>query len=275
MYRRLTVVTEQLRNKGGVTPSQCGADSQNQEGQVTSPMCISDPTSKKATDDTSSIASNLDSSADSETLVEAITQMATEIANLRATVEDQQDTIEDLRADLREERTRRGKQDADIRSRVHDVESTVQDVEDSLSEDVDQAPEAGNTTQGPTVEPQTDPESMTTMPDAVLEDQTANVRRAVFVASDVEDYTTACPAGRVIQSSELRRVLKAGTDCRGHTQTVARVMDLLDRTGGEQTQVVQRNGERRLVFEQELVDRLSVLSDEQTHRCDAEPVEAM
>jgi molybdopterin converting factor small subunit len=232
----------------------------------------------KTATDFASIASNLDSNADTTELVEAVTSMATEIANLREAVEEQQDTIEEqqdtidqLRDDLRAERQQRGQQDAQVRARVHDVEERVDSVEKHGSGHADPTPDGSETTiQDDDAEPETDIGQMVRMPDNLLEDQTANVRRAVFVAKDVEDYTTGCPAGRVIKSGELRRVLQAGTDCAGHTQTVARVMDLLDRTGGDSTTVVERDGERRLVFEQDLVDRLSA----QTQRCDSQPVEA-
>jgi hypothetical protein len=229
----------------------------------------------KTVTDFSSIAQSLSSSADTTDLVEAVTALATEVADLREKVEDQQQTINDqqqtiseLREDLRREQDTRGREVAQTRQQVEQVRETV---EETVSGDANPIVQAEQTTiQDDDTEPQTDIEQMVRMPDSLLEDQTANVRRAVFVASDVEDYTTSCPAGRVIKSGELRRVLRAGTDCAGHTQTVARVIDLLDRTGGDGTTVVERRGERRLVFEQDLVDRLSA----QTQRCDGQPVEA-
>jgi molybdopterin converting factor small subunit len=237
-------------------------------------MSTSRQTNKTVTD-SSSIAQSLSSSADTTDLVEAVTALATEVADLREKVEDQQQTINDqqqtiseLREDLRREQDTRGREVAQTRQQVEQVRETVEETVSGDANPIVQAEQT--TTQEPSVEPQTDIEQMVRMPDSLLEDQTANVRRAVFVASDVEDYTTSCPAGRVIKSGELRRVLRAGTDCAGHTQTVARVIDLLDRTGGDGTTVVERRGERRLVFEQDLVDRLSA----QTQRCDGQPVEA-
>lgn len=228
----------------------------------------------KTVTDSNSIAQSLSSSADTTDLVEAVTALATEVADLREKVEDQQQiindqqqTISELREDLRREQDTRGREVAQTRQQVEQVRETV---EETVSGDANPIQAEQTTTQEPSVEPQTDIEQMVRMPDSLLDDQTANVQRAVFVASDVEDYTTSCPAGRVIKSGELRRVLRAGTDCAGHTQTVARVIDLLDRTGGDGTTVVERRGERRLVFEQDLVDRLSA----QTQRCDGQPVEA-
>jgi hypothetical protein len=261
------------KKQGGGTPRSAVPTQANKSAMSATPH-----TAKKATTDLDSI--DLSNDADTTDLVEAVTVLATEVADLRETVEsqaqtieEQQDTIEDLRDDLHAEQEQRGQQDAQVRSRLHDIEERVDSVEEHGSGHANST-EAGQTTiQDDDAEPQTDIEQMARMPDSLLDDQTANVRRAVFVASDVEDYTTGCPAGRVIRSSELRRVLQAGTDCNGHTQTVARVMDLLDRTGGEGTTVVERRGERRLVFSDDLVDRLSALT-RQSHGGDESTVEA-
>jgi uncharacterized coiled-coil protein SlyX len=243
-------------------------------------MSTSRQTDKTVTD-SSSIVQSLSSSADTSELVAAVTALATEVADLREKVESQQATIETQQAtiesqqqtisDLEDTVGMRGREVAQTRKQVHDVEERVEDVEKHGSGRANPTPDGSESTiQDDDAEPETDIEQMVRMPEAILDDQTANVQRAVFVARDVEDYTTGCPAGRFIKSGELRRVLQAGTDCAGHTQTVARVIDLIDRTGGAGTTVVERRGERRLVFEQDLVDRLSA----QTQRCDSQPVEA-
>ncbi len=222
-------------------------------------MSTSEPGNINPTTDTESIDLNSDAST-TESLIEAVNVLSEQVSDLRATVEEQAETIEQLRDDLRAEQEQRGRADSQVRARVHDLEGRVEDVEHG-SGDVEGGVQAEQTTmQDDDTEPQTDIEEMVDLPDSLLDDQTANVRRAVFVARDVSSYTTSCPAGRVITSGELRRVLEAGTDCAGHTQTVARVIDLLDRTGGDGTTVVERRGERRLVFEQDLVDRLSARS---------------
>jgi hypothetical protein len=205
---------------------------------------------------------------DTESIATKVAELQETVEDLQATVREQAETIDDLEDQLRAERDTRGKQVAETRQQVEQVRKDVS----ASSECGVQTSET--TTQEPSVEPQTDIEQMSRMPEPVLSEQTANVQRAVFVATDVEAYTTSCPAGRVIQSSELRRVLQAGTDCNGHTQTVARVMDLLDRTGGESTTVVERRGERRLVFSDELVDRLSTLTS-QSHGGDSQRGQAV
>lgn len=223
-------------------------------------MSTSEPGDINPTTDTESIAQSLSSSPDTSELVAAVTELSEQVSDLQATVESQQETISDLEDQLRAEQEQRGQEDAQVRSRLHDVESRVEDVEHGSGHTNPGGNTSETTMQDDDAEPQTDLEAMTGMPEPVLSEQTANVRRAVFVARDVSSYTTSCPAGRVITSGELRRVLEAGTECNGHTQTVARVLDLLDRTGGDGTTVVERGGERRLVFEQDLVDRLSARS---------------
>lgn len=46
----------------------------------------------------------------------------------------------------------------------------------------------------------------------MIDQESANVRRAAFVVRGVMDYTISVPAGRAITSGELRRMVKAGTD---------------------------------------------------------------
>jgi hypothetical protein len=222
----------------------------------------------KTVTDSSSIDVDLNSDASTtESLIEAVNVLSEQVSDLTERVEEQAETISELRDDLRAEQDTRGREVAETRQQVEQVREQV---EETVSGHTNPGGNTSETTmQDDDAEPETDLEAMTGMPEPVLSEQTANVQRAVFVAKDVEAFTTSCPAGRVIQSSELRRVLQAGTDCNGHTQTVARVLDLLDRTGGDGTTVVERRGERRLVFEQDLVDRLS------TQCCDGQTVEAV
>jgi hypothetical protein len=117
-------------------------------------------------------------------------------------------------------------------------------------------------------------EDLVTLPDTVLDEERANTQRAVFVARDVSEYTKSVPAGRVVTSSELRTVLRAGTDSKGHRQTVSRVMNLLDDLGGDETKIVERRGTKRLVFTDEIVERLGRLTADrsQSHGCDGAEV---
>lgn len=91
---------------------------------------------------------------------------------------------------------------------------------------------------------------------------TANQERARFVARDAYQYTRSVPAGRVIRASELRTVLTAKEEGEVHTETVDRVIRLLDDLGGDHVEVKQPQGQERvLVFADELVKRIVAWSN--------------
>jgi len=111
------------------------------------------------------------------------------------------------------------------------------------------------------VAPETPLEQVVALPEHLADGElTANQQRARFVAADVWDYTTNVPAGRTIQAGDLSKVLRAGTDCRGHSQTVDRVIRLLDDLGVDEVEVVERRGQRRVVFSEPLCRRLRRLT---------------
>jgi len=197
-------------------------------------------------------------------LLDAVQDLAEQVADLRETVDEQQETIDDLREELREEREKRARDDAEQKQRITDTEERLDDVEERLTSDRTMGSDGEEQPPDASVTPQTPLEQTVALPEEMIEEESANVQRAVFVARDLHDYTTRVPAGRAIRSSELRRVLKAGTDCRGHSQTVERVMTVLDDFGGDDVQIVERRGERRVIFEEEIADRLGQLSEEDT-----------
>jgi len=106
-------------------------------------------------------------------------------------------------------------------------------------------------------QPETPLEQVIAIPEEMASDQlTANQERARFVATDVRDYAKSVPAGWAITSTDLRRVLQA-YDESGHTETVARVFDILEDLGDDDVQVIERRGTKRVVFDDALVDRLA------------------
>lgn len=141
-----------------------------------------------------------------------------------------------------------------------DLQSELDGVEERLSGHEPHTSDGEDTTPDGSVTPETPLEQTVGLPQELIDEESANVQRAVFVASDIEDYTTSVPAGRAITSSELRRVLKAGTDCNGHSQTVDRVIQVLDGMAQDSVKVVERRGERRVVFDESLCHRLKELS---------------
>jgi len=203
-------------------------------------------------------------------LVEIVEEQQQQIDELTERIADLEDEQDDQEDDLQEERAERAKEDAQLRQRITAVEDEIDQIEDGEADSGDENP----TLDGEETslhEPQTPLEDLVTLPDAVLDGESANTQRAVFVARDVAEYSQSVPAGRAITSSDLRTVLRAGTDSRGHRQTVARVMDLLDDLGGEDVKIVDRRGTKRLVFSDEIVSRLEALTrhTEPSRSCDA------
>jgi hypothetical protein len=179
-------------------------------------------------------------------------------------VEDQQKRIDELEDRLDDEQTQRGKDDAELRGRITDAENRLDAVE-----------EEGSTTETPTPETKTDTstdpqmpiEDVIRIPEHLVEDSlTANQQRSRAVAKDIHQYSQSVPAGRAIKSSELRRVLSAQSDGGStHTETVSRVMDMLDNLGKEAINVREsQSGEKVVVFDDDLVRRI-VAYQNQSH----------
>lgn len=179
---------------------------------------------------------------------------------------DLEQRVDDLADRLDETAERTARDAADDRRRIHELEERVETLEEAASE---ASHPKGDGTEEPAADtadrPQTPLERVVTVPDHMAADElTANVGRARFIARGVMDYTRDVPAGRALRSSELRRVLVAGTDAKGHGQTVTRVIETLDELGGDTVRVVERRGERRVVFDETAAARLARLSSTST-----------
>jgi len=166
------------------------------------------------------------------------------------------ETVERLETELQETR----KEQAQDRQRIHELEERLDDVEEEES-----------TTETPTPDEEKDSSTGTQTPleqicslpeEAVVSQLTANQRRARFIARDVDQYASKVPAGYSITSGEISTVLRAGTECDGRTQTVARVMDFLDRLGGDAVKIVKRRGTKRIVFDEEIVKKLGEIEEQ-------------
>lgn len=185
---------------------------------------------------------------------------------LEQRVEDQQDQIDDLEEEneqLQEENER-------LRERLDEVETDVQILDSradglhsgldrlqerledgDLQEDVERAAES-------TVERKTPIEDVVALPEDVAERSlTENQQRARFIAQDVDTYGESCLAGRVLKAGRVGRVLRAGLDVEPHPETVSRVMRILEDLGEEDTTLRKKQGEKRIAFDGDLVDRLN------------------
>lgn len=183
--------------------------------------------------------------------------IADTVSTLVEIVNEQAEYIDDLEDRLSDEREQRGRDDAELRSRISDLEDRLDDVEDG--ETTTETQGSDDETDGST-DTETPLEQICSLPEeAVVSQLTANQRRARFIARDVDQYASKVPAGYSITSGDLAKVLRAGTDCDGRTQTVARVMSFLDRFGGDEVEVIKRRGTKRVVFDESLADRLQAV----------------
>lgn len=130
--------------------------------------------------------------------------------------------------------------------------------------------EEGNDTQdeNPGIEPdssrKTPLERIVNTPEHMVEQLglSANQERSRNIARDVHEYAEKAPAGLVIDSSTIRKVITAREDSPAHTQTVSRVMDFLEQLGKDGVELIKRRGQRMVVFSEDLADRMKA------HRCD-------
>jgi hypothetical protein len=109
----------------------------------------------------------------------------------------------------------------------------------------------------PDVPRETPLEDVVSLPEDVVDRSLdANEQRARFVARDFRDYGDKVPAGYRITAGRVGRTLRAGLDVDPHPETVRRVMNLLDDLAGDAGTLRKRNGEKRVILDEDLVDRL-------------------
>jgi chromosome segregation ATPase len=173
-----------------------------------------------------------------------VEKLAQAVADLRETVERLEKENQELREELAEHKDHTGREFADVRGRITDVED---DVDAAVVTDTT----ATETTETPL-------ERICSLPEHVADRElTANQERARFIARDVHDYAENVPAGLVVDSRAIKRVLTASEGKRPHTQTVARVMDFLDDLGKDAVKLIKRRGRKLVVFDPDAADRLA------------------
>jgi len=165
------------------------------------------------------------------------------------------DRLEEENQELKEELSQHRDESARERAEIKQRVTVLEEDEEPDSSDETPTPEPGETT---IREPKTALEDVIQLPEHLAEENLSeNQQRARFVARDAHEYTRKVPAGRVIKSSELRRVLTAREEETVYTQTVSRVIDFLTELGGEDVRVSETQaGERVVVFSDEVVKRI-------------------
>jgi hypothetical protein len=196
-----------------------------------------------------------DERAEREALREQVDENSEQIEAQQEQLDELEDETDNVREDAARDR-------AKIRRRIHDVEETLADT------DFSDANPGTNVEKPASIDqhlPETSLEQVVAFPEQLADEQlTINGKRARFIASDVRDYAQSVPAGWSISSSTLRQVLKAAYGS-GHTQTASRVMEILDNFGGEEVQIVERRGTKRVVFSDKLVNRLDRCGQDADH----------
>jgi chromosome segregation ATPase len=160
--------------------------------------------------------------------------------------------------ELKEDRETAGYSRVKIREEIHTLKESVEadSTDTTPNDDMQSAPTSTST---PTIrEPQAALEDVIRVPEHLVEESlSANQQRARFVAKDIHQYSSKVPAGRALNSSELRKVLSARKQGCIHTETVGRVIDYLDDLGESSIKIRKRqDGERTVVFTDECVKRV-------------------
>jgi len=193
---------------------------------------------------------------------EAIEPFAELVGDMAQTIEQQSEELSALReekreleGELKEERETRAKEAAQDRKRITEIEERLDSVEEGGSSDTNPTPQGQET---PLHESETPLEEIVQLPEHLAEENlSANQQRARFAAKGIHEYSRSVQAGRVIKSSELRRVLSAGEEERVYTQTVSRVIDFLTDLGQDDVNLRETQaGERVVVFTDEIVKRI-------------------
>ncbi|KYH24783.1 hypothetical protein HAPAU_31600 [Halalkalicoccus paucihalophilus] len=71
----------------------------------------------------------------------------------------------------------------------------------------------------------------------------------------MRDYTEKAPAGLVLDNQMITKALTASEGSKPHTQTVARVMDFLEKLGKDDVEQTKRRGKKLVVIDEEAADR--------------------
>jgi chromosome segregation ATPase len=209
-----------------------------------------------------------------ESVCEQLEALTDRVAELEGQLERKDDRIEELEAELTEYKRFAGSEFANVRGRITDVEDQTDELETTLQEtptetttvDAEENGSQPTTTETPL-------ERICTLPEHVADRElTTNQKRARFIARDVQDYAEKAPAGLVLDSQTIAKVITAAEGSKPHTQTVARVMDFLEKLGKDDVEQTKRRGKKLVVVEEEAADRYHDRCDRDSEQAPAESV---
>lgn len=175
-------------------------------------------------------------------------------------LEKKTDRIESLEEELAQHKDHTGREFADVRGRITEVENQQTEPHSKDATSRVDTEETGSQ------DDRTPLERIATTPEHQVNQLglTANQERARFIARGVKDYAEKAPAGLVISSRDIKKVIAAKEGKRPHNQTVGRVMDFLDDLGKDDVDLIKRRGRKLVVMYPEAANRMMASHD----RCD-------
>lgn len=198
-----------------------------------------------------------------EGLASSVEQIEQDAAQAHSRARKAEARVEELEEQINSEREERTLDVAKDRQRLTEVEQRLEDVEGGEEHTTAGTNPTPETVKDGSTTPETPLERVCAFDEETAERElTANQSRARFIARDITDYCDKVPAGFSLRSGDIATVLRAGTDCRGRTQTVARVMDFLSDLGGDGVEIVERRGTKRVVFSEETARRVEQISSQ-------------
>lgn len=188
--------------------------------------------------------------------------------------------VDEATADLREENDQLRDQVDQLQEERDDLQERVDDLEqekdvlesrcDALADGLDRLEErmengdlADDVEQGadPDVPRETPLEDVVSLPDDVADSElNQNVERARWFASEIKSAGRKTPMGHQLRAGEIGRLLDVALDVDPHPETVARIISILDEMGQDETHRRKKDGEKRIIIEEELADRLEAHS---------------
>lgn len=129
-----------------------------------------------------------------------VEQLIQTVNDLRDTIEQQADRINELETELADYRAHNERDKAEIRQKITDVKTQQTD---APSKDATPGVDTGK---DPSQNDETPLERICTLPEHVADRElTTNQERVRFIARDIQDYAEKAPAGLVIDSRAIKR----------------------------------------------------------------------
>lgn len=191
--------------------------------------------------------------------MDSIQQEIEEERQQRREVEQERDQLQERVQELEETVEQKDREISILESRCDALAEGLERLEGRLEDgDLADDVEAGA---DPSIERQTPLEDVVALPDEVAERELqANVERARWFAGEIRSAGRKTPMGYQLRAGEIGRLLDVALDVDPHPETVARIISIIDEMGDDETHRRKKEGEKRIVVEEELAKRLEAHS---------------